>query len=689
MKESDEIRLSKNEYNDDAQAVQQSELLPIYEGMSFSGDIQPLEDISEPEEIVADFDGKRADGRGTEKKSSLKKKRITGKTVSNIKPLIASIALIVIVIGGLTGAYFGIKRADVNNSPVSTVFRTSGKATTVRLKNGTDYEIGEAQEVSVSLDGMYIWFSRNTSSATGKYDLRVIDVSSKKSLQKQGKFIEKGIDEGWKTTKDGRFVCYGVTRSNFTSCYMYSTQTERAENVADSVEEFFAPSIGNVMYFTRRSGSVYSLHRAKYGEKSENVASGIQYVRFVSDRDNFEVVYTQATGKGKEVNVYCVTGLETPVTVCKDVSEVYLDDYVYGGNLYYFTKNQSNVNWQDFIEDEDSESDKKLTRPVEGDYMVEKGFIFKRYVLDTTKYNAAVRRYEQKELRDRIREELNKIDLGLAVKEEYTCFAYSDSVSRKLASGVTLENIISFAKTGDPRIIFQKSVIGVGSNITMDSLTEVAEKSSVEKAMDYVRNAVRSSYEVSDTCCYSRFDGSNITEYEIKDFDLDKTEFLFADNGTVYGVSDGELYYSNAAESEMSKRKLIDSDISDYAVNGETVYFEKTESGDERRLFSFTPDKSKKEICGNIYSYFAVNNRFVIVLTRQSGTDDLMSVGVYDGERYASVDSNLNLNNFVYNGTSFAYVKNFKSGSGELYIYSPNGGAVKCGDAITEVLYVS
>ena len=671
MKESDNIRLSKNEYNNDAQAVQQSELLPIYEGMSFSGDIQPLEDISEPEEIVADFDGKRADGRGTEKKSSLKKKRITGKTVSNIKPLIASIALIVIVIGGLTGAYFGIKRADVNDSPVSTVFRTSGKATTVRLKDGTDYEIGEAQEVSVSLDGMYIWFSRNTSSATGKYDLRVIDVSSKKSLQKQGKFIEKGIDEGWKTTKDGRFVCYGVTRSNFTSCYMYSTQTERAENVADSVEEFFAPSIGNVMYFTRRSGSVYSLHRAKYGEKSENVASGIQYVRFVSDRDNFEVVYTQATGKGKEVNVYCVTGLETPVTVCKDVSEVYLDDYVYGGNLYYFTKNQ------------------KLTRPVEGDYMVEKGFIFKRYVLDTTKYNAAVRRYEQKELRDRIREELNKIDLGLAVKEEYTCFAYSDSVSRKLASGVTLENIISFAKTGDPRIIFQKSVIGVGSNITMDSLTEVAEKSSVEKAMDYVRNAVRSSYEVSDTCFYSRFDGSNITEYEIKDFDLDKTEFLFADNGTVYGVSDGELYYSNAAESEMSKRKLIDSDISDYAVNGETVYFEKTESGDERRLFSFTPDKSRKEICGNIYSYFAVNNRFVIVLTRQSGTDDLMSVGVYDGERYASVDSNLNLNNFVYNGTSFAYVKNFKSGSGELYIYSPNGGAVKCGDAITEVLYVS
>ena len=78
MKESDEIRLSKNECNDDAQAVQRSELLPIYEGMSFSGDIQPLADIGRPEEIVADFDGKRTDGRGTEKKITSKKKRITG-----------------------------------------------------------------------------------------------------------------------------------------------------------------------------------------------------------------------------------------------------------------------------------------------------------------------------------------------------------------------------------------------------------------------------------------------------------------------------------------------------------------------------------------------------------------------------------------------------------------------------------
>ena len=34
-----------NSFNDDARAVSESELLPIYEGMEFSGDIQPVEDV--------------------------------------------------------------------------------------------------------------------------------------------------------------------------------------------------------------------------------------------------------------------------------------------------------------------------------------------------------------------------------------------------------------------------------------------------------------------------------------------------------------------------------------------------------------------------------------------------------------------------------------------------------------------
>ena len=688
MKESNDIRLSNDEYDSDAQAVQESELLPIYEAMEFSGDIQPLDDISKPDIVAVEFGTKKAENKNSDKKPTVKKKKIPSKRDSRIKTLVACLALILIVAGAMAGAYFGVERADKNDSPVAAVYNTTDKSTTVKLADGTDYDIGEAREVVVSTDGMYIWFSRNTSSATGKYDLRMIDVGSKKSLEKQGKFIEKGIDGGWKTTKDGRFACYGITKSDITSCYMYSAELQKAETIAESVDEFFPPSVGNIVYFTRRSGNVYSLHRARFGESSENVASGISHVRFSSDRNDYEAIYTQSVGKSTDVNVYSVKGDEPPTEICAEVSEVYLNDFSYGGNLYYFTRNKSNINWQDFIADNYYESDLKIQRPVESDYMVERGFIFKRQVLDSAKYNAALHRYEMKEVRDQLREELNKLDLGLAVGDEYTCYAYSAGTSHRIVSGITLDNIVEFAKDGDPRLIYRKSVIGVGDSISMDTLVENARKSNVQKAMDYVRNAVQSSYEVSDSCFCAWYDGTKVLEYELKGYDLDKTQFIFAGSGTVYGITDGELYYSSAENAEMSSKKLIDSNVSNCISIDKTLYFEKSESTGERSLFKFLPETGKAEICKNVYSYFAVNNSFMIVLTKQSGSEELVSVGIYDGTGYAVVDSDLNLNNFVYSDNAFAYIKNYKSGSGDLYCFSQKNGAVKCGSGVTKIMYI-
>lgn len=688
MKESDDIRLSNDEYENDAQAVQESELLPIYDAMGFSGDIQPLDDISEPEKIAVDFGSKKSDSRNSDKKSALKKKKIPSKRDSRIKTLVACLALIIIVASAMAGAYFGAERADRNTSPVVAVYNTTNKSATVKLADGTSYDIGEAREISVSTDGMYIWFSRNTASATGKYDLRMIEVGSKKSLKKQGKFVEKGIDDGWKTTKDGLFACYGITKSNIKSCFMYSAELQKAETVAESVEEYFPPSVGNIVYFTRRSSNVYSLHRAKFGENSENVASGISHVKYAGDRNDYEILYTQSTGNSTNVNVYAVKGDEKATEICTDVSEVYLNDFVYGGNLYYFTRNKSNVNWQDFISDNYYESDKKIQRPVESDYMVERGFIFKRKILDTAKYNAALNQYELKMLRDQLREELDKIDLGLAVGDEYTCFAYSDGASHRLASGITFDNIIEFAKSGDPRLIYRKSVIGVGNIISMDSLVETAKKSSVQKTMDYVRNAVQSSYEVSDSSFCSWYDGSNVVEYELKGYDLDKTQFILADSGTIYGLANGELYYSSAENAEMSSRRLIDSNVSDCSAAGDTLFYEKLDSSGTRSLYKFQPKGGKVEVRKNVYSYFAVNKSFVIVLTRQSNSEELVTAGIYDGTGYAVVDSDLNLNNFVYSDDAFAYIKNYKSGSGEMYCYSLKNGAVKCGDGVTKIMYI-
>ena len=73
MKENDEFSLKNEEYEDDARAVKESELLPIFEAMDFSGDIQPLEDFEIPEPVMADLQSKK---KTEAEKITIKKKTL-------------------------------------------------------------------------------------------------------------------------------------------------------------------------------------------------------------------------------------------------------------------------------------------------------------------------------------------------------------------------------------------------------------------------------------------------------------------------------------------------------------------------------------------------------------------------------------------------------------------------------------
>ena len=70
MKHNDEFKIYTNEYDDDARAVKESELLPIYEAMKFSGDLQPLEDIEYSEYEKTE----KTDRKNDSQKQEIKKK---------------------------------------------------------------------------------------------------------------------------------------------------------------------------------------------------------------------------------------------------------------------------------------------------------------------------------------------------------------------------------------------------------------------------------------------------------------------------------------------------------------------------------------------------------------------------------------------------------------------------------------
>lgn len=692
MKNKEELNIYNNEYNDDARAVDESELLPIYDTMNFSGDIQPLEEVLVPEYDVSEYLGENPESQ----KADIKKKKISFPTILNkklnkkVKKLITSVVSIAIVVSIIVGGIALLIRSGANEAPVQAVYTTEGK-NEILLQNSKTYSLSEAEDVKVSEDGMMLYYSIVTSSETGKFDLKVVDISKKESLEKEGYYVDRGVDEGWKINSDGSFLCYTKTEEGMKNCYVYDAEEGKHELIATNVEEAFLPESGDVVYFTRRISSIYSLHRARVGENSQNVASDISYVAFFDSDNGFEVLYTVETGNDQEIDIYSITDLEMPKTVCEDVSEVYINDYEVNGNLYYFKKNTSSVDWRDFINDPYYEKDATLERPSEGDYMKNVGFIFDRYVVDYNAYNAAKKVYDAKLLRDEIREELDNVDFGVAMEKTYSCFVYNGK-SKELASGISLDSILCYSTHGTPRLLYAKSVLQVEEQIEMDDLVKLAKKENATAAADYVVELAGSTDELSDESIYAWYDSSKVNEFDFEKYNLKRAKFIFGPKDYVFAVSGGKLYYNEITEKEVIDAELVDSDVSSFEYKNGYVYYTKEDEAGNTSLYRFSVSEGKQHLADNLYDYFVVDDDYVLLLSRQQADTELMSVAVFEKGKYTEIDKDVSLNNFVYSGKNFVYVKNVGAyetySSGDMYTYSHENGIQPAKTDVTKIYYV-
>ena len=695
MKNKEELNIYNNEYNDDARAVDESELLPIFNTMNFSGDIQPVEDVSVPDYDISEYSDERTEGQNNDSK----KKIIPFLSVFNrkiklnkkFKKFITSALSLVLVVAAVMGIITVAINSGTNTSPVQSVYMAGDKNEFVLL-NSKVYSLPEIEEIKLSKDGMMLYYSTNTTSKTGKFDIKVVNVSKKDSLGKEGAYVDRGVDEGWKINSDGSFLCYSKTEEGLKHYYIYDAEKGTTELISTNVEEVFLPEHGDVVYFTRRISSVYSLHRKRIGEDSQNVASEISHVSFYNSEDGFEVLYTVETGKEKEVDIFSVKGFEIPTVVCEDVSEVYINDYSVNGNLYYFKKNTSSVDWRDFINDPYYEKDATLERPTEGDYMKNVGFIFDRYVVDYNAYNAAKKVYDAKLLRDSIRDELDSIDLGLAMDKTYSCFVYNGK-SKELASGILLDSILCYSTEGMPRLLYAKSVLEVEEKIEMDDLVKITKEEDATAAADYVVDVVGSTDKLSNESIYTCYDSSKINSFEFEKYNLRRAKFVFGSKDYVFAVSGGKLYYNEITDKEVLNAELVDSDVSTFEYKNGYVYYTKEDDAGSISLYRYSVSGGIQHLADNLYGYFVIEDDYVLLLSAQQGSAELMTIAVFEKGKYSEIDKDVSLNNFVYNGKNIAYIKNVGAydtyGSGDMYTFSPENGVQQIQNDVTTIYYVN
>ncbi len=659
-----------------ARAEDVSGLYYVYEELSNGADIQPLDDIKEEDFIP--FEDKSA---LKDQENEYYPKNENKKSVKNKKLIIYAVSAAVLCAAILAGYNIFLRFNDFAHSAIAVYQK--GDRVEVLLDNRKTIEIEDAVDAKLSDDGNYLVYSQNSTSKTGKYDLRMVEMKKRSSVKNRGTLAVKGAESGWKPSTDGAYIYYTVAEEGKKHYYAYVTEKKDSDPITLEASSVFIPPNGDIVYFTRQSGKNTLLYKMRIGEKA-SVISKVSGVEAFSDDKAQEIFYT-VKNDGETYKLYKISGDSEPLEIASDVSEVYLDDYMIGGNLYYFVKSHSNLNRGDFIDDSYEKNDLRLKKPEKADYTETVGFIFKKEKFNESSYNLAMKDYNKKLLRDSVRKALDKTDLGLAVSSEYKVMVFDGKESRELAGGVRLENLLGYSKTGMPKIIVKKSGIAAGSKISMDTLYDVAVSYSVDYAVDYAVQTLKSEgYEISSGCKYIYFN-TNVYEYDFTPkYDLDSAKFLFGSKNSVFAAVKSDdvhynLYHCMIDGDSITKEKFIAEGVTSFETADGFVCFTVASHDISNNLYICYPDGSSTCICENSAQH-SIQGDTVVVQRAKKDEEQLKDVDllIFKDNQTEEIERGVYSKDIVLKNGKIAYIKNFRysdeseadSSGGSLVIYT-------------------
>lgn len=645
-----------------ARAEDLSGLSPVLEEFYNGVDIQPVENIA-AEEFIPFEDNTETEKEEIEYIPEAKKAKIN----KSKKILRGVVALVLMCVVAFAGYWIFTKYNDYAHSAAAVYQR--GDAAEILLDNKKTIEIEDVVEAKISTDGNYLVYSQNSHTKTGKLDIRVIDLKKRSSVKNKGTIAVIGAEKGWQTSADCSYVYYTVTEDGKLHYYAYITEKKESAPIVFDASSVFIPPNGDIIYFTRDSGELSQLFRMRIGEKATAIEK-VSEVKAFSDNETQELIY-MVENDDSTYKLCKVSGDSEPVVIAKNISEVYLDDYSVGGNLYYFIKNESKLNWNDFVTDEYSYSDSKMEEPRKEDYTYTVGFLFKREKFNESEYNQAKQRYDKKLVRDSVRKALNEADLGLAISSEYKMFVYDGEKGTELISGVRLEDILAYSKTGTPRVIAKKTEINTSNKITIDTLYDTAVKNGADLAVNYMLETLRNGgYKTDYGCKYVYYNGNNVHEYSFApEYGVDSASFLFSSKNSIFAAVKSDdvhyaLYCSTADTEAISKEKQIAEGVTSFEAEEGRIYFTVASEKVNNDLYVAYSDGSTALISENTVQHDVKGDCVYVVRTQEDETliknVDLL---MFKNKKTEEIDRNVLYKSIMLKDHKVAYIKDYEYSS--------------------------
>ncbi len=586
----------------------------------------------------------------TERKKISKKMIVT---LSAAAAIIVLLSLVVIISQLLSAGNPENNGYLVYSTGGEIVARINGKERTVSDTSAQNFKCDEENERIV--------YTVASSRYDGLYDLCYIQKHRSELLEP--KIIDVGIEENFNVVSGKIYYLKKNISAGANDGCVCDIDNGKIETFSANVENIYALDGTDKLYFTKMHGSNKVLYSYE-NETPKEVCRDIVNVFCYNDTEKPHIIYERKSNINVGMTeLYIAYSDSEPEMVCDNTYLVMFDDYSAGGNLYYYTSSTESISWSAVISDEYAESDKMVTKPVRDNFFAILGI--------SAEYNEALRKYQDKLVRDEIRAALNEsVENGDFSAPVFTAFAYNSQGTFKIAEKIDPNNVYTVSDFGNPQIIFENTEITTNQT-DMGTLVSIAQRSSMSEVIEYARSLVNESVK-SKGMAFAGCCDSGTVSYELQGYDRRKTLFSFSESGSrIFAFvrdTNGERLslYTNSINDKLMPSACInvDNGLSSYRIVEDAVIYLKADTGKNTGdLYSYDGEKSVK--LSNAASAFTVKNPENIIILKGNNVSDSNPTAdyyVFDGEKEIPIDSNIVVSTFnVEESGKAAYITGDKS----------------------------
>lgn len=573
------------------------------------------------------------------------------------------------------------------------------------LQTGRDTVALRAKESKQQIfagDGNILFYDAVTDEGLTLY---VCNLDNKNSRREGGTLIAAAVEPLWAADAEGRYAVYRQGKRLF----RYDRAAGGSLELSAGIETLYAAPGLSAVFFTKLEGQRRMLYRCAMGAQPERVASAVLEAHFYADgADALLFLLEQAT---EDTVVLAALGPDGGVKeIARNPAEVFFEDCVPGGNLYYLEKGEEIPGVSVVLEDPLQASDAALQKPKRDDYW-HIGILTSYF--GEKAYEQAMREYNAKAERDSLREEVRRIlqekPSGLLARQD--CWVYDGTQARLLAEGLAAEDIILLRARGRPALIYDKFHVEAQEGTRTVTLAELlslrqgggekGEKAVAKRLAELTRQTaehagvylartaasgvseIELTRELSETRMYDFPPGPAGTELLLcreKDV-VDEKASLYAYDLTEYGLSERRLVDSSVTE------LLFPPDDADPFADPYWFYYRKQESGSKRsNLFGYDGALAKKLVPDIDGAFFAEGRGPLLAVSGVK--EQLCTLWVCAGAEAWKAAEGVRTGSARTSGTRVYYIAEPAGGSGSLYTREEGKEPVLLDTEVTEIIAV-